>query len=46
MTRGKRLDGRTQRVLWIPRVKIDGVPDGEQMAMEIPKAEAGLPEGW
>ena len=46
VTRGKRLDGRTVRVLWIPRTKIDGVPDGEQVAMEIPKTEADLPEGW
>ena len=36
-TRVKRIDGRNQRLLWIPRAKIDGVDEGTQVEIELPK---------
>lgn len=44
-TKGKWIDGRTQRVLWIPRVEIDGRKElREQMRMQMNHALDGFVE--
>lgn len=50
-TKGKWIDGRTQRLLWIPRVEIDGRKDGEQIRMDLQReafieVDEDLPDGF
>ncbi len=49
LTRQKRLDGRNQRVLWIPKENINGRPEtSEQQRMDMQAVERpeGMPENW